>query len=125
MKFNATQIPYQATGLFSQLVRDYLEGKGTAIDFVAYAPNFEGVQKATQARKDFEINRPLLVEVLKEQYTNMPSTNVVNDNVNALLAENTFVITTAHQPNIFTGPLYFFYKIIHAIQLYRTSFSVC
>jgi len=117
MKFNATQIPYQATGLFSQLVRDYVEGKGTALDFVAYAPNLEGVQKATQVRKDFGINRPLLVEVLKAQYAGMPSTNAVNDNVNALLAENTFVITTAHQPNIFTGPLYFFYKIIHAIQL--------
>ena len=46
MKFNATQIPYQATGLFSQLVRDYVEGKKTALDFVEYAPNFEGVQKA-------------------------------------------------------------------------------
>ncbi len=117
MKFNATQIPYYATGLFSQLVRDYVEGKGTAMNFVEYAPNFEGVQQATQARKDFGVNRPLLVEVLKAQYANIPSTNAVNDNVNALLAENTFVITTAHQPNIFTGPLYFFYKIIHAIQI--------
>jgi bacillithiol biosynthesis cysteine-adding enzyme BshC len=26
-------------------------------------------------------------------------------------------ITTAHQPNIFTGPLYFIYKILHAIKL--------
>jgi bacillithiol biosynthesis cysteine-adding enzyme BshC len=117
MKFNATQIPYHATGLFSQLVRDYVEGKGTAMDFVAYAPNMEGVKKATQARKDFQVNRPLLVEVLSAQYANVPSTNAVIDNVNALLADNTFVVTTAHQPNIFTGPLYFFYKIIHAIQL--------
>ncbi len=35
----------------------------------------------------------------------------------ALLAENTFTITTAHQPNIFTGPLYFIYKILHAVKL--------
>ena len=117
MKFNATQIPYNATGLFSQLVRDYVEGKGTSMDFVAYAPNKEGVKKATQARKDFQVNRPLLVEVLRTQYTTVPSTNAVNNNVDALLADNTFVVTTAHQPNIFTGPLYFFYKIIHAIQL--------
>ena len=33
------------------------------------------------------------------------------------MKENTFTVTTAHQPNIFTGPLYFIYKIIHAIQL--------
>ena len=117
MKFNATQIPYQATGLFSQLVRDYVEGKKTALDFVEYAPNFEGVQKAMGARKGFVVNRPLLVEVLKAQYTLVPSTKAVDDNVNALSADNTFVVTTAHQPNIFTGPLYFFYKIIHTIQL--------
>ncbi len=117
MKFNATQIPYHATGLFSPLVRDYVEGKGTAMEFVAYAPSYEGVQKAITARKELGVNRPLLVEVLKAQYANVPSTKAVNENVNSLLAENTFVVTTAHQPNIFTGPLYFFYKIIHAIQL--------
>ena len=117
MNFKATQIPYHTTGLFSQLVRDYVDAKGTAMDFVEYTPNYEGVQKAIAARKDFGVNRPLLVEVLKAQYAKIPSTKAVNDNVNALLADNTFVVTTAHQPNIFTGPLYFFYKIIHAIQL--------
>jgi bacillithiol biosynthesis cysteine-adding enzyme BshC len=117
MKFNATQIPYHATGLFSQLVRDYVEAKQSSLHFVEYAPSVEGVQKAIAARKGFKVNRPLLVEVLNAQYAQLPSTKAVNDNVNALLAENTFVVTTAHQPNIFTGPLYFFYKIIHAIQI--------
>ena len=117
MKFNATQIPYHATGLFSQLVRDYVDAKGTAMDYVAYAPNFDGVKKAIEARKKFKTNRPLLVDVLKAQYEHLPTIEAVNSNVDLLLQENTYVITTAHQPNIFTGPLYFFYKIIHAIQL--------
>jgi bacillithiol biosynthesis cysteine-adding enzyme BshC len=38
-------------------------------------------------------------------------------NLELLLEENTFTITTAHQPNIFTGPLYFVYKILHVIKL--------
>lgn len=117
MKFNASQIPYQATGLFSQLIRDYVDGNGTARDYVAYTPNFEGVQKAILARKDFQPNRPLLVEVLKAQYATLDVAQAVNSNIELLLKNNTYVITTAHQPNIFTGPLYFFYKIIHAIQL--------
>ena len=117
MKFNATQIPYHATGLFSPLVRDYIDGKGTALDFVNYAPKLAGIEKATTSRNDFTINRALLVEVLKAQYASISSTKAVNENVECLLKENTYVITTAHQPNIFTGPLYFFYKIIHAIQL--------
>ncbi len=117
MNFKATQIPYYATGLFSQLVRDYVDAKGNARDFIQYAPNLEGVQKAIAARKDFSVNRTLLVEVLKAQYATISSTKAVNANVDALLKDNTYVVTTAHQPNIFTGPLYFFYKIIHAIQL--------
>ncbi|MEN9381242.1 MAG: bacillithiol biosynthesis cysteine-adding enzyme BshC [Bacteroidota bacterium] len=117
MKFNATQIPYHATGLFSPLVRDYINGKGTASDFVNYVPSIDGIEKATSARNNFKVNRSLLVEVLKAQYATIPSTKAVNENVESLLKENTYVITTAHQPNIFTGPLYFFYKIIHAIQL--------
>ena len=117
MKFNATQIPYHATGLFSQLVRDYVDNKGTAMHYVSYEPNFEGVQNAIKARSNFKTNRPLLGEVLKAQYANLSTIKAVDNNVDLLLQENTYVITTAHQPNIFTGPLYFFYKIIHTIQI--------
>ncbi len=38
-------------------------------------------------------------------------------NIELLKQENTFTICTAHQPNIFTGHLYFIYKILHAIKL--------
>jgi bacillithiol biosynthesis cysteine-adding enzyme BshC len=98
-------------------VRDYVDAKGTAMDFVNYAPTMQGVQEAITGRKNFPVNRGLLHEVLQAQYTNLPSHEAVTQNVNLLLQENTFVITTAHQPNIFTGPLYFFYKIIHAIKI--------
>ena len=117
MKFKASQIPYHTTGLFSQLVRDYVDGKGTALDFTNYAPNLQGVQKALEARKGFSINRPILVEVLKAQYANLDVAKKVHENIDLLSKDNTYVITTAHQPNIFTGPLYFFYKILHAIQI--------
>jgi hypothetical protein len=117
MKYTTTKIPYQATGMFSQLVRDYVEAKGTARDYVQYAPTMDGIQQAILGRHLFKVNRPLLVEVLKQQYALLPPSTAVNDHVNLLLSENTYAITTAHQPNIFTGPLYFFYKIIHTIQL--------
>ena len=130
MKFNATQIPYRSTGLFSALINDYIETKGTAQSFVNYTQNIEGYKKAIEQRASFPTNRKVLVEVLQNQYTqlekelsgssalnNKESFKLVNDNVHLLLKENTFTVTTAHQPNIFTGPLYFIYKIIHAIQL--------
>jgi bacillithiol biosynthesis cysteine-adding enzyme BshC len=39
----------------------------------------------------------------------------VQQNIDLLLQHNTYTITTGHQLNIFTGPLYFVYKIITAI----------
>ena len=130
MKFNATPIPYRATGLFSNLVNDYMESKGEAASFVNYAPTIDGYKKAIEQRAAFPANRKVLVEVLQSQYTqlakdtnassllnNKDAFKLVNENVSLLLKENTFTVTTAHQPNIFTGPLYFIYKIIHAIQL--------
>ena len=127
MKFNATQISYRSTGLFSALINDYIETKGTAQSFVNYAASKEGYKKAIEQRASFPTNRKVLVEVLQNQYTqlakdvnalnNKEAFKLVNDNVSLLLKENTFTVTTAHQPNIFTGPLYFFYKILHTIQL--------
>lgn len=45
MKYNATSIPYSATGVFSSLVNDYISGNGTARDYIHYAPNLEGIKK--------------------------------------------------------------------------------
>ena len=126
MKFKVTHIPYRATGLFSPLVNDYIESKGTAQSFVNYTPNLEGVKKAIEQRKKQPVNRKVLVEVLQKQYQQIAiqskglhkmTFDAVASNIKLLEKENTFVVTTAHQPNLFTGPLYFFYKIIHAIQM--------
>ena len=142
MKFNATPISYRSTGLFSDLINDYIETKGTAQSFVEYNATIDGYKKAIEQRASFPTNRKVLVEVLQNQYTQLAkevndasvlnSNNnnelnnslntkeafkLVNDNLSLLLKENTFTVTTAHQPNIFTGPLYFFYKILHTIQL--------
>jgi bacillithiol biosynthesis cysteine-adding enzyme BshC len=42
---------------------------------------------------------------------------LTSENIEWLEKENTFTITTGHQLNLFTGPLYFLYKIISAINL--------
>ena len=127
MKFSSTQIPYSETGLFSPLVRDYIQGKGTALNYTLYAPTYDGVEAAIAARANFKTDRKVLVEVLQKQYEGLAANSIqpvihsinpaVKTNIDLLAKDNTYVVTTAHQPNIFTGPLYFFYKIIHAIQL--------
>ena len=117
MSQSSMHIPFSSTHVFSKLINDYLEGKGNAMDFVQYAPNVDGYKAAIEGRKKYPINRVLLFDVLTKQYSNLTQEKAVNDQIALLKKDTTFVVTTAHQPNLFTGPLYFFYKIIHAIQL--------
>jgi len=117
MSQSSKHIPFSSTHVFSKLINDYLEGKGNAMDFVQYTPNVDGYKAAIEGRKKYPINRTLLFDVLTKQYSNLPQEKAVNDQIALLKKDTTFVVTTAHQPNLFTGPLYFFYKIIHAIQL--------
>ena len=117
MSSSCANIPFSSTKLFSKLINDYAEGRGNVHDFVQYAPNVEGYQAAIKGRKLNPVNRVLLVEVLTDQYANLRQEAAVKENITLLKNDNTFVVTTAHQPNLFSGPLYFFYKIIHAIQL--------
>jgi bacillithiol biosynthesis cysteine-adding enzyme BshC len=107
-------------------VNDYISGNGTARDYVPYTPNLEGIKKAIQQRKFSAIQRQTLVSVLENQYhllgtikdeKNTAAFEKVQANIGLLKNDNCFAVTTAHQPNLFTGPLYFFYKIIHVIKL--------
>src|SRR5204862_587528 len=95
----------------------YLDHSESLKAFYAHPPSLQGIQKEIRNRQSFSTNRKVLVEELKNQYAGVNATNEVQKNIEALLSENTYTITTAHQPNIFTGPLYFIYKILHAIKL--------
>ncbi len=117
MKQQYERLPYESTNAFGKTVLDYLHGDKNLASFYAFAPNINGIQQAIAARRQFNQPRELLVTVLREQYAGYDASNKQIENITALLSENTFTITTAHQPNIFTGPLYFIYKILHAIKL--------
>ena len=113
----STRLPYRQTNYFTRIVLDYLDHAENLKPFYAHLPSLQGIQKAISNRQSFSTNRKVLVEELKNQYAGVNATNEVQKNIEALLSENTFTITTAHQPNIFTGPLYFIYKVLHAIKL--------
>lgn len=77
-----------------------------------------------QQRSAFPTNRETLVEVLQAQYAQLGAHAADGDaQVKLQLAhlgkENTFTVTTAHQPSLFTGPLYFVIKILSTINLTR------
>lgn len=114
---DCTYLPYQQTGYFSKLITDYLQRNEALRSFYEHEVSLDGIKAAIQQRQAFPQNREVLVEVLKQQYQAQPITLAVEQNIQSLLQPNTFTITTAHQPVIFTGPLYFVYKILHVIKL--------
>lgn len=117
MKTTSTHVSYFETNAFSKLVLDYLSGAETLRPFYKYRPDLDGIKKAIDAKKNTPNNRQLLVDQLRLQYGEIPLEPKQEAYLQQLLLPNTFTITTAHQPNIFTGPLYFIYKILHAIKM--------
>lgn len=112
-----TAVPYQQTGYFSKTAIDYLNNADTLRPFYKHPVSIKGIKEAIEARKQFPQNRKILVEALTKQYQGIEVSPAVKKNIDLLLNENAFTVTTAHQPNIFTGPLYFIYKILHAIKV--------
>jgi len=110
-------LPYTSTGFFSNIVGDYLAQATVLRPFYEHLPNMEGIKDSIEARNLNPINRTLLVKVLEAQYKGLAVSDKVANHIQLLAKEQVYTVTTAHQPNIFTGPLYFIYKIMHAVKL--------
>jgi bacillithiol biosynthesis cysteine-adding enzyme BshC len=115
--FAARHIPYNQTNAFTKIVLDYLSGSEDLKSFYSLPPSLEGFRKAIDQRRAYPTNRKVLVDCLQEQYQNISASDAVKKNIEALLSPGSFTVCTAHQPNLFTGPLYFIYKILHTIKL--------
>jgi bacillithiol synthase len=110
-------IAHKDTNCFSQIVLDYLQNKPDLQQFYNLYPDLQNIEKAIAQKQNQSINRIQLVSGLQQQYTGMEMPNIVEENIQKLLLPTTFTICTAHQPNIFTGPLYFVFKILHTVVL--------
>jgi len=117
MEANCTYLPYSETNSFSKIAIDYIDANPLLQPFYKHSVNTEGILSAIKERQKFPQQRELLVDELLKQYEGVTQFSKVKENTLLLLQQNTFTITTAHQPNIFTGPLYFIYKILHVIKI--------
>ncbi len=117
MNASAEFITNESTGFFSKMVIDYINGSAQLKPFYNHPVSIEGVKAAIEKRQKFSTDRKLLVDILTAQYQHTPLTLKQQNYLAQLSDNNTFTICTAHQPNIFTGYLYFIYKILHAVKL--------
>ncbi len=111
-----TLIPFQEIDTIPKLIRDFLDDK--IEDFKPYSFNITNIAEKIEAKSQTFSNekREVLVKVIQEQYEGIELSSSQKENLEALLKENTFTITTGHQLNLFTGPVFFIYKILQTIK---------
>ena len=112
-------ISYKNSGYFSALINDYLDEKSNLHPLYNRFPkleNFEAqiIEKQANYNND---SRATLASVIEKQYASIAISHLTKQNIEALKVNNTFTVTTGHQLNLFSGPLYFLYKIISTINL--------
>lgn len=116
------RVSYAHTGRLPKLVLGLLD-RTLPTDWMGQPCSTEGVAKKAEERAQMPCNRLVLVDVLKRQYAEagIELGPKVLSQIEALRSETTFTVTTGHQLNIFTGPLYFIHKIAHTIKLAREA----
>ena len=103
---------------------DFVEGNPALKPFYNRTPEIKSFQEQIiEKSKAYNHQiRPVLKQTLKDQYSRIREEDTgpkVIENIDSIGEENTFTVTTGHQLNIFTGPLYFHYKIITVINAAR------
>ena len=114
----ATYIDYSETHSFSKGLIRYLANDPELAHFSSERADIQGFRNLITRKKTLA-GREILVEVLNEQYSRIghPTNTSVKENIALLLNDNTYTVCTGHQLNLFTGPLYFIFKIVTAINL--------
>src|SRR5690606_33192639 len=105
------------TGQFSPLFLDYIHQKDNLRPFYHLFPSLANFKNLIEERSFEESRRIALNQALHSQYQGYELTKLTRSNIDSLKQTNTFTVTTGHQLNLFTGPLYFIYKIVSTINL--------
>ncbi len=114
-----SKITFQNSGYFSKLIVDYLNQDEKLHSLYNRFPTIENFKLQVEEKQRYFSNdkRIVLHQALKQQYRFINASKSTLNNIEKLKEANTFTITTGHQLNLFTGPLYFIYKIISVVNL--------
>lgn len=111
-------ISYQESGYFTNLINDYLDRKPELEKLYNRFPTLDHFAAQIEEKAaNFAGDRTLLTNTLERQYATLNVSDATKNNIELLKNDRTFTVTTGHQLNLFTGPMYFLYKIISTIKL--------
>ena len=116
--FTVKGISFKEAGLLSPLVLNYLEKDRSLSSFYHDFPNIQGFGNFIHQQPYSNFNRKQLFEIVSKQsqlVDNVSSSS--KENILKLQGARSYTVTTGHQLCLFTGPLYFIYKIISSINL--------
>ncbi|MGB3588229.1 MAG: bacillithiol biosynthesis cysteine-adding enzyme BshC [Tunicatimonas sp.] len=113
------KLPLAKTQQFDPIFLDYLAGESKLNSFYHRPPQLASFSEQLAEKQFSAEQRSTLVAVLQQQYQSIDSSAAVTENIQGLADDKTFTVTTGHQLNIFTGPLYFIYKIVTVINACR------
>ncbi len=114
-----TTLPFSEDMQFGEKDLAYINGDEKLSGFAKYRQDASEFSKVIDDKsKSYDSNhRNLIVKALEKQYSELPEDPVAKIQIERLVNPNTFTVVTAHQPCLFTGPLYVIYKILSAINL--------
>ncbi|MFD1552011.1 bacillithiol biosynthesis cysteine-adding enzyme BshC [Putridiphycobacter roseus] len=99
----------------SPLIRDLIAEKSTIKPLVNHFFSEENLIQAAKNRQFSQEARITLQNVLQRQNETLNLSIETKNNIDRITDENTFTVTTGHQLNLGTGPLYTIYKILEVI----------
>ncbi len=112
LNFDFDKIPQ-----FSKRDKDYTLKSEEFSDFINVPFEYHEFNKLIQERSEFKTDRNLLGKILERQYKGLSNSEKTNRYLASISAENSYTVTTAHQPSLLSGPLYYCFKILSIINL--------
>jgi bacillithiol biosynthesis cysteine-adding enzyme BshC len=113
------RIPFPEIPQFSARDVAYATGAEDLEPFFKYPVTLEAFAEIMKDKAKDQTDRQLLADELLAQYEGLEQADTARTQVRSLLNGNAWTVITAHQPSLFTGPLYFIYKICSTINLAR------
>jgi len=110
------KISFQDIVSIPKLVKDFLNHNIEGFEENTFSlSNFE--KKIHEKQSSFTSGqREILVAALEKQLSDLTLSPKQKQNVESLRHTKTFTITTGHQLNLFSGPVFFVYKILQTIK---------
>lgn len=108
----------QLTGFFTDQQNLLAYNQEQLLPFIGHAFSEGMFEKQIERKKEKYSNeeRTRLVTVLRANYSDSSTSDKQKKNIELLEKSTTFTLTTGHQLSIFTGSIYFIYKILHVIR---------